>query len=302
MIAHLDNLLRHLLLTGVDELTDESQVQFAPPDDTWRTHVSNLTVGGNPVNAVNIYLADIRENRTLRSNERIRDFSGPLPVDTPAPRRIDCHYLASAWSPATVTANIEPTLDEHALLYKVVAVLMNGEPIVPRRIYAPDPLPAGFPPEIADTELPSVILPLEGFPKMAEFWGTFGTIHPWRPMVYFVVTLPVILSKEILGPMVTTRVTEYRLIGASAPGEVFIQIGGAVMDGTGTPVANASVSIEDTLGTRIAAVVTATDGRFTFGGLNAGTFVLRVRAQGFNEATRTVTVPSATGNYDVQVS
>ena len=301
MIAHLDNMLRHLLLTQVDELTDEAQVQFAPPDDAWRTYVSNLTVAGQPANAVNIYLVDLRENRTLRSNERIRDVSGPVATNMPAPRRVDCHFVATAWSPATVTANIEPTLDEHQLLYKSIGALMSGEPFVPRRIYSPDPLPAGFPPEIADAELPSVILPLEGFPKIAEFWGTFGTVHPWRPLAYFVVTLPVILSKEILGPMVTTRISEYRPSGLPAKGDVFVQIGGTVMDGAENPVANASVAIEDMGGARISAATTGDDGRFTFGGLNAGTFVLRVRAQGFSEATRTVTIPSANGNYDVQV-
>jgi Pvc16 N-terminal domain/Carboxypeptidase regulatory-like domain len=305
VIAHLDNMLRHLLLARVDEITDETQVRFQPPDDAWRSFVANLTVNGQPANALNVYLADVRENRVLRTNERVRGFENGTLTETPAPRRMDCHYLMSAWSPATQTPTVEPTLDEHALLYKAIAALMTSEPMVPRRVYAPDPLPAGFPPEITDEELPTHVLPVEGFPKIAEFWGTFGTIHPWRPMAYFLVTLPIILSTEIAGPMVTTRITEYRHVDGTLPGEVFIQIGGTVVSGTAppglTPVAGAWVRLEDG-GNVVGSTTTDADGRFTFGGLRAGSYTLRVRAQGFDEATQTITVPSPDGIYDVHLT
>src|SRR5262245_28859591 len=117
MIDHLDNLLRQLFIAQIDEITSDVQVRFQPPDDDWRTVVANLTVGGNPANALNVYLVDIRDNRKLRSNDRPSSFDGNLINETPAPRRIDCHYLISAWSPAQQTPAIEPTLDEHALLY-----------------------------------------------------------------------------------------------------------------------------------------------------------------------------------------
>ncbi|NUN01408.1 MAG: DUF4255 domain-containing protein, partial [Bryobacteraceae bacterium] len=78
MIDHLDNLLRQVFLSRIAEMEDESQVRFQPPDDTWRTYVSNLTVGGQPANALNVYLADLRENRTLRSNERVRTYDNGL--------------------------------------------------------------------------------------------------------------------------------------------------------------------------------------------------------------------------------
>jgi len=300
MIDVFDNLLRHLFLSRIDEMKDESQVRFQPPDDDWRSYVKNLNVGGKPVNALNVYLADIRENRILRSDERVREVQNFTVTDRPRPRRIDLHYLISAWSPATPAPNIEPTLDELALLYKAIATLMNGEPLVAINVYAPNPLPPGFPPEIADVELPTTILPVEGFPKIAEFWGTFGTVHPWRPMVYFVATLPVVLHQEILGPMVTTRITEYRQQNSTAAGEVVIEIGGTVT-AAGAVVAGAWVRLEDLAATPIAVTNADDNGRFLFGGLLQGTYVLRVRAQGFTETTRTVDVPSANGNYDVQL-
>ena len=73
MLAHFDNLLRQLLISRVPTITDEAQVRFQPPDEDWRTYVSTLSVGGNPANALNVYLVDVRENRKLRSNERVRE-------------------------------------------------------------------------------------------------------------------------------------------------------------------------------------------------------------------------------------
>jgi hypothetical protein len=46
---------------------------------------------------------------------------------------------------------------------------------------------------------------------------------------------------------------------------------------------------------------TDSDGRFTFVQLAAGSYVLRVRATGSAEVTRNITVPAATGGYDVQI-
>jgi Pvc16 N-terminal domain/Carboxypeptidase regulatory-like domain len=300
MIDVFDNLLRHLFLTQIDEITDEGQVRFEPPDDDWRKYVKNLTVGAKPANSLNVYLADIRENRILRSTERVRNVQNFTVTDVPYPRRIDLHYLISAWSPATASQTIEPTLDELALLYKVIGALMNAEPFDATNIYSPNPLPAGFPQVIADVEIPTIVLPVDGFPKIAEFWGTFGTVHPWKPMVYFVATLPVVLNQEILGPMVTSRITEYRLQNSTTAGDTIIEIGGTVRH-AGTAVVGAWVRIEDALNNPITFTTTDENGRFLFGGLHQSTYVLRVRAQGFSETTRTVDVPSATGNYDVQL-
>src|SRR2546423_1895501 len=111
MIDHLDNLLRQLFIAQIDEINAEAQVRFQPPDDDWRTFVGQQTT-----NVLNVYLFDLRENRKLRSNERIREIENGIVREVPAPRRVDCHYLITAWSPATVTPAIEPTVDEHALI------------------------------------------------------------------------------------------------------------------------------------------------------------------------------------------
>src|SRR5689334_3245941 len=105
MLNLLDNLLRAILMDGVPALQEvqqgqppaavsEDQVRFEPPDDQWRNYVRNTIQR----NAFNVYLIDLRENRKLRSNERVRTFDQGFVYETPIPVRLDCHYLISAYS------------------------------------------------------------------------------------------------------------------------------------------------------------------------------------------------------------
>lgn len=306
MIDHLDNLLRHLLLERVDELTDELQVRFQPPDDAWRTYVATLTdSGGAPVNAVNLYLVEVRENVKLRSNAMARTLNEGVSEQRIAPRRIDCHYLVTTWSPATVSPPVEPTLDEHALLYKLLAVLATEGVLLPSAIFG-GALPPGFPPELATAELPMTVAPSEGFAKYGEFWGTMGTNHRWKPALHLTVTLPVTDAPVRRSTVVTTRIISYRVGGDAVGPDVRIRIGGWVRDaaaplpdGSPSPVGGAWVVIESPSGQRLGATETDASGAFTFGDLNAGDFVLRGGAPAHPEITRTIAVPSPTGEYDL---
>jgi len=308
MIDLLDNLLRQILIDQIAQITDEAQVRFQPPDQAWRTYVSNLVVAGNPANAVNIYLADLRENRKLRSNERIRTVENGIVNEEPSPVRIDLHYLVSSWSPATVSPPIEPTLDEHALLYQVIAALAQGESVNPTRVY-----PAGsaalnaWPEAFRNVELPTTIAPVDGFSKLAEFWSGMGQGSLWRPALYLIVTVPVALALQVAGPMVTTRITEYRITGHPETGEVWIDIGGHVRDttnplpdGTPAPVDGAWVELLTPGGDRLQLTRTNALGRFTFKDLQRGQYQIHVSAIGLGELLRVVDVPSQTGEYDMQ--
>ena len=149
MIRHLNNILRRLITAQIALLSDEDQVRFEPPDQGWRTYVANLTGESGPLNGLNIYLADMRENRALRSNERIRESSNGGFTEIPPPRYVNCHYLISAWNPASLsqTSNpaLEPAMVEMALLSDVTRVLMDNEPMIPRQVYGETGLPADFP-------------------------------------------------------------------------------------------------------------------------------------------------------------
>jgi hypothetical protein len=242
MIHLLDTLLRQIVIEQAPALSDVSQVRFQPPDADWRTYVANLTIGGNPANAVNIYLVDLRENRKLRSNERVRTVENGIINEEPAPARVDCHYLISAWSPAAVTL-LEPALEEHALLYQTLAVLMRNAPLNPSRVYPVDSLPLNaWPPRFRDIDLPAVVLPVEGFSKLAEFWSGMGQGALWKPAIYLVVTVPVELLTDVAGPMVTTRITDYRISGRPETAEVWIQLGGHVFS-PARPLATANALV-----------------------------------------------------------
>jgi hypothetical protein len=304
MLNVLDVVLRDLFLSRIAQLTDESQVGFDPPDDTWRAHVATLSVGGNPANALNVYLVDLVENRKLRSNERIRTVNESVVFEQPAPALADCHYLVSAWSPATATPAVAPTLDEHALLYEALATLEQNAPINPSRVYPPGSAPlAAIPELIRDRDLPTAV-GHEGFPKLPEFWGTMGTNHRWKPAIHVVVTLPVALLAAAAGPIVTTRITEYRVSGVPGSAETWIQIGGTVVDASvapAVPVAGAWVQIELAAGGLAQDTRTNALGRYSFGWLRSGSYLLRYRAEGFAvPPPRAVDVPSLTGEYDLE--
>ena len=307
MINHLDNMLRHLFMTQVEDISEETQVRFQPPDEDWRTYVSSLTVNGSPANALNVYLVDLRENRKLRSNERTQRIANGQVSETPAPRRIDCHYLISAWSPAGVSPAVESDLDEQALLYQVTAVLMNNEPLVPQRVYGSDPLPPSFPETIAEAELPTMILPVEGFPKLAEFWGAMGAGHRWKPAVYLVVTLPVMLQAREIGPMVTTRVVTYHRVGYPGLAEEWIQVAGLVLDARTElpqPLDGVAVHLETPTGEELQATETNQHGQFAFGKLARGEYRLRARHVDLGEVTRDREIPpprgAEPGYYDLR--
>ena len=300
MLDLLDLLLRRLIVSRVPGITTEDQVRFQPPDQDWRTYVNGLGAR----NALNVYLFDLRENRKLRSNERVRSTEDMIAVNTPAPPRVDCHYLITGWSPVSVTPLLEPTLDEHSLLYGVTGALMKAAPLNPSQL-----LPAGsgdllaWPDGWRDADLPTVILPIEAFPKYAEFWGTMGQTHPWKPAVYLVVTLPVVLPAQPVGRLVTTRAAAYALTDAAAAPDARIQIAGAVRTVANQPVIGAWVGLEAADGaTLLQATETDGQGRFSFSGVSRGSGWLRVRAVGRGEGHVAIAVPGPTGTYDVQLA
>lgn len=337
MIDLLDNLLRKLIISEqIENLTSETQLQqreaqigFGPPDENWRTFVSNLTVGGDPANALNFYLVDLRENRKLRSNERLRSIGNGLASDEPVPSRLDCHYLVSAWSPAQATPAIEPTLDEHALLYEVTEILVRVLPLNPFRIYTgiysrihpsgsialKNALDQVLKPwgRFQDVDLPAVVAPPDGYLKLSEFWHGMGQNARLKPVLYLIITLPVALIRTIVGALVTTRITEYRQIEGLSDGEIYVQIGGFVLetlpplpDGTPVlpiPVVGAWVQLATLTNAPLQTVETDELGRFTFAGLDPGSYRLIARAKGLGELpARDIVVPSPSGEYDLRFS
>lgn len=316
MLNLLDNLLRQVLMDGVTGLREvttppgprnpvrEEQVGFRAPNDTWAADVKSLRL-----NALNVFLIDLRENRKLRSNERERGVAGGVGYSEPAPARLDCHYLITAWSPIEeLTPQVEPVIDEHQLLYEAAALLLRAGALNPSQIYVAGGALNAWPPRFREVDLPIVIGSPEGFPKLAEFWGTMGSKQPWKPALHLVVTLPVELLQERSGPMVTARITEYRQAGRPDSAEVRIQIGGHVLDARTDPsypkaVVGAWVQLETTGGEALQATRTNELGRYSFVNVHTGLYALRVSAVGLGEliSPRPIEVPpSQPGEYDLR--
>jgi hypothetical protein len=225
-------------------------------------------------------------------------------TEEPAPARIDCHYLITAWSRVAsgVDWTVEGMPDEHALLYAAMAALINHAPLNPARVYGVgSPELAGVPELIRAEDLPTEILPVEGFPKYAEFWGTMGGGHRWKPAIYLVVTLPVQYEAREAGPPVLTRIAAYEQGDRPGTAETLVQIGGRVLDSAGAMVPGAWVQLRNALGEPLQTMRSDQLGRFTFAGLKPGQYRLSWRVAGLPDSPpRLIEVPSFSGEYDLR--
>lgn len=296
MIDHVDRMLARLVATHVDAGV---AVTFEAPDKDWRTQ--------RPADrsSLNLYLVDLRENRRLRSTQHVRTITDGQVVDTPVPARVDCHYLASAWSNTKPGPATTPVLDEHALLHRFSSAVANAAPFGPTTVYGSDPLPDGFPPALVGADLPLTLLPADGYPKLAEFWGTMGDAQALKPVVYFTVTVPLVLDPHPRGPVVRTQKLQILPRGEPMSGGRFA-IGGAVFDstkGSPAPMAQVWVDLLDLDGVRLGLQRSDAAGRFVFAGLTAGEYQLRAAAADFAPLVLPVRLPPTTkAGYDLVFS
>jgi hypothetical protein len=252
VLTLVDRMLQVILLNNVAALASSTgavtldQVFFEPPDGT---------LFGGVARRLSVYLADVRENVKLRSNERTeRSVAGTI-VSRKMPYRLDCHYLISSYTPSS--GGQVPL--HHDLLYQVTAALIRSQPLVPAKILAGDPELLNWSEPYRDTELPMTINPPEGFPKLAEYWGTMAGSHPWRPVVHAIITIPVEHVES--GPIGTVHhtITIYRPGAETSDDRA--DIGGTVLDAAGHPVGRAQVFALDAQGV-VARTTCDDDGRF----------------------------------------
>jgi hypothetical protein len=288
LIDYLDDLLRTLLSTRVPGLA-ANRISFSAPDDDWRK-----TISGSLGIMLDVYLIELYTNAELRSNEVFTQGSGINQQSVRAPARLNCRYLISAWSPVNATPLVEPAIEEGVLLHQVTTVLMEAFPFDAAAIYAPNPVHAGFPPDMLAPPLPAVVNPTEPFDKLSEFWHRMDTI--WKPVVDLVVTIPVVRAPRLSGPPVTTLISEYGTV--DEPGlEEMTAIGGMVTLG-GQPVAGAWIRLVELDKT----VTTDATGQFIFEGIRQGAYTLTGGVPGHATVTRVVEVPSLSGEYDLELT
>jgi hypothetical protein len=291
MIHHLDAMIRELLGRNVGLGLAPDHIGFDPPDESWRARVRS----GQKM-WLNCYLVEISENRRLRGGPPTRLDTPAGIVSTPAATRMDCHYLISAWSPASPNPPaVDPTIDEHRLLSASLRALFDADPFSANAIYAPGPPPAALTPELAALELPRAVAPPDGFPKLSEFWLSMGANQRQRPVIHFVVTVPIAAMSVPLGPPVST-------INLSLSGEATVTLGGVAVcalvpapGGGPGPVADATVELLTLAGQRRALTQTDARGHFLFPGLVPGTYRIRAAHADFGAQDIILSLPNDRG-------
>jgi hypothetical protein len=231
---------------------------------------------------VNLFLYEVKENRELRDPVPIVEKVGDEFIRRKPPLRVDCSYIVTTWSDPNL---IEETKvkQEHLLLSQAL-LWLSRFPTIPNNYLQGSLANQPFPP-------PTMVAQVDGNKNATgEFWTALG-ISP-RPTFNLVVAIAMDLKQEQTEFPVTTTLVEYL-----PEKEKRINFGGVVRNASGQPVANAWVRLEPTGLTD----TTKEDGSFIFVDVSQGTnYILRARATGLGETSRTTEIPSLSGEYNLQ--
>ncbi len=239
-------------------------------------------------NTLDCYLYDIREDRELRSVEpALQRLSDGTVTRKFPPARVLLSYCITAWSPVQLTPATAPELDEHKLLSDVLRIFLKYSEL-PASVLV-GTLAGQQPPLPTTTILPDVSK------SVNDFWTALG--GQLRPSLDYKITLSLDYRALVSGPLVTTQVSRFRQSDLGGAPDELIQIGGMVLDQSvpARPIPNAWVRL-DAAGQM---EITNRAGQFIFTGVPSGAHVLQVRAVGFKDAIRNITVPEPTGDYNI---
>jgi hypothetical protein len=283
MLNLLDQVIDKVLDTGwaIGPKPDRS---FDIPDDTFRTGLNKLTL--------NIYLAEIRENKDFRRpNWDVITLPDRTSVLSQPPTYFDCHYLISAWSPSQAGPLSSPTSDEHQALGGALYVLVRNPDTIPSVLGV-----VGGGPVFQQGHIYLTVTPPDVPRVVNDFWSTMKL--PWRPTVSLIATTPLdpALDSPPSPPMVTLVVRTGQIGAASGTFEELVTIGGWVLKlADDSPITTATVTRVDT------GEQTTVDaqGRFSFTGLVPGTYPLKAAAAGFTAVQRDLDVPNGPLNDHV---
>jgi hypothetical protein len=276
MIRDLDETLRGVLhdpaqMPSFPEL-GAADIVFDRPTDPY-----------NPAKStVNLFLYELRENTELRLNDPVIEIVNHQAVTHPAPMRLFCSYLVTAWP----VGGVELPLQEHRLLTQVLRVLSRYPTIPP--FFLQGSLIGQQPP------LPMVTLHPDSLKAMSEFWTSLG--NRMRASMTVTVTISVPVFADVTDFLVTTHRTNY--VPGQQPPEQVLHVGGRVMDNTAQGIAGAMVDILD------AGLRTTSDdgGNFDFPDVQPGAHTLRAVATGFAVKSQALTVPGSPEDYEITLA
>ncbi len=273
MFASLDQALTSLLDdAAAPAALRGAEVSFETPVKTYSP--------GSPT--INLFLLEVKENRTLRDPEPIIEFTGGVYTRKQPPVRVDVTYVVTSWSADTGEDKIS---EEHELLALALAWFSRFS-VAPSGLMPGQPFPVTLFTALPDNRL-----------NIGEFWSALGI--PPRAAFTLTATVALDLAPVIpAGPPVTTGITGYQQGDDAATYEERIFIGGLVLNAAGKPVSGAWVGLEPTGET----TVSNSDGKFVFANVQRGVgYTLRARKTGFGEAVRLgMEIPSLSGEYNLR--
>jgi len=234
MINDLDETLKQLLIQKAQLDPAEVDISFDTPTRDWSTPVTRPTI--------NLYLFDIRENRTLRELDWDDEPSGYGQVRRKRlPLRMDLSYMVTCWTSATE--------DQHRLLWHVLETFFRHSPL-------PEDVLQGALRHMLRPVRTEVAQPDGVLKNVSDFWGALE--NQLRPAVNLVVTLELDLNQVELAPLVFASITRlgmpviYRdpegreyTMRALRPGwdALPVRLGGVVHDKKGQPIGGAAVRL-----------------------------------------------------------
>ena len=133
MIDALDRTIEQLLRTELNIRSEEIEISFNPPDETWS--------GRRGKSALNLFLYDVRENPALRRHQwqemEQRETAGSRRDHVQfkrTPLMLDCFYMVTAWSGADERAW---PFEEHQLLSRALGALARYPVLNPPMVERP---------------------------------------------------------------------------------------------------------------------------------------------------------------------
>ncbi|MFG1817774.1 Pvc16 family protein [Kribbella sp. NPDC049174] len=208
---------------------------------------------------VNLFLHEVTENRSLRDEARVLARAGDVYTSRLPSLRVDCTYLATAWSSQ---AGGLRAAEEHRLLGLALQWLSRF-PVVDERFLRgslktpPQPYP-----------LPAVVAQTQEGRSIGEFWSALGVSpRPAFPLTVTVALEPYDEVEEL--PLVQEVHLRSTLVDHPV-------LRGVLFDKSLAPVPAAAVSVVETG----AQATSGPDGEFVVPGLEFGTYTLTVRASG----------------------
>ncbi|MES2823567.1 MAG: Pvc16 family protein [Pseudomonadota bacterium] len=281
MFHLLDDTLTALLSAAPSTLvgTAGPSISFLTPDKSYSTNAHSS------IHEINLFLYEVKENRELRNAAPNIVQQNNSSLKRRQPLRVDCTYMVTAWCTDGVTPH-NKTNDSHKLLGQAFNWLSRF-PVIPDDFLRA----AGLTNQLYSA--PTMVAQMDGAKSAGEFWSALGI--PPRPYFNIVITICMDLDQQIEDHLVTTVSSAYSASGIDESDARMI-IGGTVRNSSGESLPNVWVRIEELNVVQ----VTDSNGRFVFenvvpsGGLN-----LVARANGLGEISRTIDIPSVSGDYDL---